>query len=35
MGCCCLQCFDTVGLGGRKGIRPVKKMGGMVDVGTG
>jgi len=24
----CLQCFDSVGLGDRKGIRPVKNMGG-------
>jgi len=24
----CLQCFDAVGLGGRKGIRPVKNLGG-------
>ena len=27
----CLQCFDTW-LGGRNGIRPVKNMGGMVEV---
>ena len=26
----CLQCFDAVGLGGRKGIRPVKNLSGGV-----
>ena len=26
----CLQCFDTVGWGGRKGIRPVKKLSGEI-----
>jgi len=26
----CLQCFDAVGWGGRKGIRPVKKLSGEV-----
>ena len=26
----CLQCFDAVGLDGRKGIRPVKLSGGVL-----